>query len=65
MCRRPPAENVCSYTNATEVVKVMSELMTGREPASERLGAPLIELAGVEKTYRTGQVEFQALRGST
>jgi putative ABC transport system ATP-binding protein len=45
------------------VVKVMSELMTGREPVSERLGAPLIELAGVEKTYRTGQVEFQALRG--
>ena len=63
MCRRPPAENVCSYTNATEVVKVMSELMTGREPVSERLRAPLIELAGVEKTYRTGQVEFQALRG--
>jgi len=63
MCRRPPAENVCSYTNATEVVKVMSELMTRREPASERLGPPLIELVGVEKTYRTGQVEFQALRG--
>jgi len=25
--------------------------------------APLIELAGVEKTYRTGKVEFPALRG--
>src|SRR5215208_3203279 len=41
----------------------MSELMTGREPLAERLESPLIELAGVEKIYRTGQVEFQALRG--
>jgi putative ABC transport system ATP-binding protein len=41
----------------------MSELLTGRETASERLGPPLIELAGVEKTYRTGKVEFRALRG--
>ena len=62
MCRRPRPASVCLH-EATEVVKVMSELMTGREPVSERLGAPLIELAGVEKTYRTGQVEFQALRG--
>ena len=41
----------------------MSELMTGREPVSERLGAPLIELAGVEKVYRTGKVAYRALRG--
>jgi putative ABC transport system ATP-binding protein len=41
----------------------MSELLIRGEPASERLRRPLIELAGVEKVYRTGQVEFQALRG--
>jgi putative ABC transport system ATP-binding protein len=41
----------------------MSELMTGREPLAERLESPLIELAGVEKVYRTGKVEFRALRG--
>jgi putative ABC transport system ATP-binding protein len=41
----------------------MPELMTGRETVAERLGPPLIELAGVEKAYRTGKVEFRALRG--
>jgi putative ABC transport system ATP-binding protein len=41
----------------------MSELITGRVPVAERLGPPLIELAGVEKVYRTGKVEFRALRG--
>ncbi len=41
----------------------MSELITAREPVAERLGPPLIELSGVEKTYRTGKVEFRALRG--
>ena len=41
----------------------MSDLLIRDAPASERLRRPLIELAGVEKTYRTGQVEFQALRG--
>src|SRR5215208_7510199 len=42
---------------------VMSEVIIGREPVAERLGPPLIELAGVEKVYRTGKVEFRALRG--
>ena len=30
---------------------------------SRRTGAPLIELAGVEKVYRMGRVEYRALRG--
>jgi putative ABC transport system ATP-binding protein len=42
---------------------VMSEVITRREPVAERHGPPLIELAGVEKVYRTGKVEFRALRG--
>ena len=41
----------------------MSEVIVGREPVSEAVRPPLIELAGVEKVYRTGKVEFPALRG--
>jgi putative ABC transport system ATP-binding protein len=41
----------------------MSELLVGREPVSVPVGPPLIELAGVEKVYRTGRVEYRALRG--
>jgi putative ABC transport system ATP-binding protein len=41
----------------------MSELLIGREPVALPLGQPLIELAGVEKVYRTGKVEYRALRG--
>ena len=36
----------------------MSEVLVGREPGSEAVGPPLIELAGVEKVYRTGKVEL-------
>ena len=41
----------------------MSKVSIEREPASHATRAPLIELAGVEKVYRTGKVEFTALRG--
>jgi putative ABC transport system ATP-binding protein len=41
----------------------MSELLTGRETTEPPVRPPLIELAGVEKVYRTGRVEFPALRG--
>src|SRR5687767_5633279 len=41
----------------------MPEVLVGRKPIPAATEQPLIELAGVEKTYRTGQVEFQALRG--
>jgi len=41
----------------------MSEVLAGREPVSADTRTPLIELAGVEKVYRTGKVEFPALRG--
>jgi ABC-type lipoprotein export system ATPase subunit len=41
----------------------MSEVLIGREPSSRAVRSPLIELAGVEKVYRTGKVEFPALRG--
>src|SRR5215218_2638645 len=46
-----------------KVSEGMSELLTGREPIANAVGPPLIELAGVEKVYRTGKVEFRALRG--
>ncbi len=32
-------------------------------PASDRPGLPLIALEGVEKVYRTGRVDYRALRG--
>jgi putative ABC transport system ATP-binding protein len=41
----------------------MSQVLTEREPVSTRVRPPLIELAGVEKIYRTGKVEYRALRG--
>jgi putative ABC transport system ATP-binding protein len=41
----------------------MTQVQTRPEPAGQRLRPPLIELAGVEKVYRTGKVEFPALRG--
>jgi ABC-type Fe3+/spermidine/putrescine transport system ATPase subunit len=41
----------------------MADVLTQSEPAPESVRAPLIELAGVEKVYRTGRVEYPALRG--
>jgi putative ABC transport system ATP-binding protein len=41
----------------------MSELLTGRKSAQQDVRPPLIELNGVEKVYRTGRVEYRALRG--
>ncbi len=41
----------------------MSEVLIGPEPVCQDVRPPLIELAGVEKVYRTGKVEFPALRG--
>jgi putative ABC transport system ATP-binding protein len=41
----------------------MSEVLVGLEPATTGVVPPLIELAGVEKVYRTGKVEYRALRG--
>ena len=41
----------------------MSEVLTGLEPVAEAVRPPLIELAGVEKVYRTGKVSYRALRG--
>jgi putative ABC transport system ATP-binding protein len=41
----------------------MSEVLTGRQAAAEAPRRPLIELAGVEKVYRTGKVSYRALRG--
>jgi len=41
----------------------MSEILVGLTPVSEAVRPPLIELVGVEKVYRTGKVEFPALRG--
>jgi putative ABC transport system ATP-binding protein len=41
----------------------MTQALARQEPGEQDVGAPLIELAGVEKTYRTGKVEYHALRG--
>ncbi|GEL45635.1 ABC transporter ATP-binding protein [Cellulomonas hominis] len=42
----------------------MAEAVLDRAPATAAdEGAPVIELAGARKTYRTGSIEFEALRG--
>src|ERR671919_2559116 len=41
----------------------MAQVMVGPEPVLAPVRVPLIELAGVEKVYRTGKVEYRALRG--
>jgi putative ABC transport system ATP-binding protein len=41
----------------------MSESVAQREPVEEATQPPLIELAGVEKVYRMGKVDYRALRG--
>ena len=41
----------------------MSDVLVARETVSASLAPPLIELVGVEKVYRTGKVEYRALRG--
>ena len=41
----------------------MSELALGPELLIRAVRPPLIELAGVEKVYRTGKLEYPALRG--
>jgi putative ABC transport system ATP-binding protein len=41
----------------------MTELSLRAQPRVEPVRTPLIELAGVEKVYRTGKVAYRALRG--
>jgi putative ABC transport system ATP-binding protein len=41
----------------------MSDVLVAGRPVAATLAPPLIELAGVEKVYRTGNVEYRALRG--
>src|ERR671918_139493 len=41
----------------------MAQVMVGPEPVLAPVRVPLIELAGVEKVYRTGKVEYRALCG--
>jgi putative ABC transport system ATP-binding protein len=41
----------------------MADVLTHPAAAPDSLGPALIELAGVEKVYRTGKVEYRALRG--
>src|SRR5215210_6388059 len=41
----------------------MSAVLVAPEPVSADVVPPLIELSGVEKVYRTGKLEYRALRG--
>jgi putative ABC transport system ATP-binding protein len=41
----------------------MAELLLDPARAGAAGGAPVIELTGARKTYRTGSIEFEALRG--
>jgi hypothetical protein len=42
---------------------MMSATVTREAPTELQTAAPLIELTGVEKVYRTGKLEYPALRG--
>jgi putative ABC transport system ATP-binding protein len=44
-------------------VRKMSVTLTREAPGEPRTEAPLITLDGVEKVYRTGKLEYAALRG--
>ena len=41
----------------------MTDVLTAQTPRLEAVRPALIELAGVEKVYRTGKLEYPALRG--
>jgi putative ABC transport system ATP-binding protein len=41
----------------------MSDVLVAHELVSAGVAPPLIELVGVEKVYRSGKVEYRALRG--
>ena len=41
----------------------ISDVLVAHEPVAADPARPLIELAGVEKVYRTGKLEYPALRG--
>src|SRR3954470_15179858 len=41
----------------------MSDVLVARELVSAGAAPPLIQLVGVEKVYRSGTVEYRALRG--
>lgn len=41
----------------------MAELVLDRRPGARDADETVIELAGARKTYRTGSIEFEALRG--
>jgi putative ABC transport system ATP-binding protein len=60
---RTLASEAVSIRAHERVGEGMSEVLVAREPVSAGLAPPLIELAGVEKVYRTGKVEYRALRG--
>lgn len=41
----------------------MAFAVSARERVRPRMRAPLIELAGVEKLYEMGKLDYRALRG--
>src|ERR1051325_5703315 len=53
---RPPGR-------AREEVVEMTTTITREAPVELATGEPLIQLAGVGKIYRTGKLEYPALRG--
>ena len=57
------AEDAVLSTHANEVGDRHVRLALGSEPLIRAVRPPLIELAGVEKVYRTGKLEYPALRG--
>ena len=60
---RPRARLLRAHDRQAKAVKGTSEGSIGREPGSVPVRPPLVELAGVEKVYGTGSVEYRALRG--
>ncbi len=58
-----PAEAPPSEAEAPSKAEASTTTATRPDPAAEPLGAPLIELRGVTKTYRNGELAVQVLHG--
>ena len=63
MPRGMPATRLDATETEPQVVSAVSQPIAERSPVDEGRETPLIELRGVEKSYRTGTVEYRALRG--
>ena len=51
------------YRQPREGLSAMAKIADQRAERATKVTSPLIELRGAEKVYRTGKLEYAALRG--